>query len=299
MENNDRIIKFLAYEGKVNIVCANTTYLVETARKIHDLSPVATAAFGRTLTATAIMATNMKSLDNKLTVQVKGNGPLGEMLVTANCFPKLKGYVQNPIVDLPLNKNGKLDVGQAVGKNGYLNIIKDLGLGESYVGKVPLVTGEIAEDFTNYFAKSEQTPSVVALGVLVNSQGVKISGGYILSLMPDATEEDIQRIESNLKEIEPVSKMLDLGYSLEQIAKKVTDDENIKIIEENIIPVYECDCNKKRFERGLISLGKEELQKIIDEEEKIEIQCQFCNKKYEFTKQELINLQKNGEKNDI
>ena len=199
MENKDRIIKFLAYEGKVSIVCANTSYLVEQARKTHDLSPVATAALGRTLTIASIMGINMKDMDDSLTIQVKGDGPLGSMVVVANNFPKVKGYVQNPLVDLPLNREGKLDVGGAVGKNGFLNVIKDIGLKEPYIGMVPIVSGEIAEDFTNYFATSEQLPSVVALGVLVDQNGVKSAGGYIVTLMPDATEVEIEKIEEAIK----------------------------------------------------------------------------------------------------
>lgn len=290
MENIDRIIKFLAYEGKVSIVCANTSYLVEQARKTHDLSPVATAALGRTLTIASIMGINMKDMDDSLTIQVKGDGPLGSMVVVANNFPKVKGYVQNPLVDLPLNREGKLDVGGAVGKNGFLNVIKDIGLKEPYIGMVPIVSGEIAEDFTNYFATSEQLPSVVALGVLVDQNGVKSAGGYIVTLMPDATEVEIEKIEEAIKKVKPISKMLDENLSLEEIAKIVTQDEEVKIVEENIIPVYECNCNKEKFERGLISLGKEELQNIVKEQEEIETICHFCNKKYRFSKEKLEKL---------
>ena len=290
MENNDRIIKFLAYNGKVSIICANTTYLVETARELHDFSPVVTAAFGRVITIAAMMAINMKDLDNSLTIQIKGDGPVGNIVVSANCFPKLKGYVQNPTVDIPLNKEGKLDVSGAVGKSGFLNIIKDLGLKEPYIGMVPLVSGEIAQDFTNYFASSEQTPTVVSLGVLVNKDGVSKAGGYLLNLMPDATESEIKKIEESIENIEPISKMLDNNMSLEEIAKTVTGDENVKIIEENIIPVYECDCSKDRFKRGLTTLGKEEVEDMVAKEEKIETVCHFCNKKYEFTKEELEEI---------
>lgn len=290
MENKDRIIKFLAYDGKVNIVCANTSYLVEQARKTHDLSPVATAALGRTLTIASIMGINMKDTKDSLTIQVKGDGPLGSIVVVANNFPKVKGYVQNPLVDLPLNREGKLDVGGAVGKSGFLNVIKDIGLKEPYIGMVPIVSGEIAEDFTNYFATSEQLPSVVALGVLVDQKGVKSAGGYRLTLMPDATEVEIEKIEEAIKKVKPISKMLDEHLSLEEIAKIVTQDEEVKIVEENIIPVYECNCNKEKFERGLVSLGKEELQNIIKEQEKIETICHFCNKEYHFSKEELEKL---------
>ena len=292
MENKDRIIKMLAYNGRVSIVCANTTQLVENARKTHDLSPVATAAFGRTLTVTAMMAVNMKNENDKLTVQIKGNGPLGGMVITSNNFPKLKGYVQNPIVDLPL-KNGKLDVGSAVGKEGYLNAIKDIGLKEPYVGMVPLVSGEIAEDFASYFATSEQTNTAVNLGVLVNQNGVKASGGYIVTPMPDATEDDLFILENRIKEAKPISQMLDENWSLLDIAKDITGDEKVQIIDDSIMPIYECDWSKEKIERGLISLGKEELQDIINTQIKIETVCHFCNKKYTFTKDELEKLLEN------
>lgn len=290
MENKDRIIKCLAYDGKVSIVCADTTYLVEQARKIHDLSPVATAVLGRTLTISSIIAINMKNTTDKLTVQIRGDGPIGSIVVVANNFPKLKGFVGNNLLDISLNEDGKLDVGKAVGKNGFLNVIKDIGLKEPYVGIVPLVSGEIAQDFTNYFATSEQTPSVVSLGVLVNSEGVKKSGGYVLTLMPDATEDIIEKIEKSVENIEQVSKMLDENISLIEIAKKVTGDENIKLIEENIIPVYECDCSKENMEKSLMAIGKAELKDIIETQGDIETVCHFCNKKYNFSKQELQNL---------
>ena len=187
----DKIIKALAHNGKISITCINSTKLVEEARKIHDLSPVTTAAFGRLLTIVAIMGNEMKNKKDKLTVQVKGNGPIGTMLVTANNVPTVKGYVSEPHVDLPLNEFGKLDVGKAVGDEGYINVIKDIGLKEPYIGISPLVSGEIAEDFVNYFVNSEQRQSAVALGVLVDKNGVKSAGGYLITPMPDATEEEI------------------------------------------------------------------------------------------------------------
>ena len=291
----DKIIKFLAYDGRVSIICANTTKLVEKARITHDLSPVAVAALGRTLTIASIMASNMKNEQDKLTIQIKGNGPLGGIVVVANNFPKLKGYVQNPLVDIPLNANGKLDVGGAIGKEGYLNIIKDIGLKEPYIGMVPLVTGEIAEDFTNYFATSEQTNTAVALGVLVNSNGVKSSGGYIVTPMPDATEEDLFILENRIKEAKPISKMLDENMTLEEIAKDITGDVNVKIIEENILPIYECDCSKEKIERGLIAIGKNELQEIINTQGNVNTVCHFCNKEYNFSKEELEKLLQNIE----
>lgn len=286
----DKITKFLAYNGKISIVCINTTKLVEEARKIHDLSPVATAAFGRLLTITALMGQEMKNKEDKLTIQIKGNGPIGTMLTTANNSPKVKGYVANPYVDLPLNEFGKLDVGGAVGIDGYINVIKDIGLKEPYVGVSPLTSGEIADDFTNYFVNSEQTRTAVALGVLVNKDGVKRAGGYIINSMPDATDEEIANIEKSIFEAGAISKMLDEGLSLLEIAKKVTGDKNVKVIEDMKTPVYECDCSKERMLEGLATLDKNTIKEIIEEDGKAEVVCHFCNKKYEFSKEELEEI---------
>lgn len=289
MEKQDKIIKFLAYEGRVNIVCANTTNLVEEARQIHDLSPVATAALGRTLTIASIMGANMKNKQDRLTIQIKGNGPLGGMVVVTDSTSNVRGYVQNPSVDLPINKQGKLDVGQAVGKKGYLNIIKDMGLKEPYIGMTPLVSGEIAEDFTNYFYTSEQTNTAVALGVLVNKEGVKASGGYIVTPMPDATEDDLFILENRIQEALPISQMLDKNMSLLEIAKDITGDVNIKVLEE-IVPSYECNCSKEKIEKSLIALGKKELQDIMDTQGEMETVCHFCNETYHFGKEEIEEL---------
>lgn len=286
----DKITKFLAYNGKISIVCINTTNLVEKARKIHDLSPVATAAFGRLLTITALMGQEMKNKEDKLTIQIQGNGPIGTMLTTANNSPKVKGYVANPYVDLPLNEFGKLDVGGAVGIDGYINVIKDIGLKEPYVGVSPLTSGEIADDFTNYFVNSEQTRTAVALGVLVNKDGVKRAGGYIINPMPDATDEEIANVEKSIFEAGAISKMLDEGLSLLEIAKKVTGDKNVKIIEDMKTPVYECDCSKERMLEGLATLDKNTIKEIIEEDGKAEVVCHFCNKKYEFSKEELEEI---------
>ena len=286
----DKIIKVLAHNGKISIICANTTNLVEEARKIHDLSPVATAAFGRLLTIASIMGNEMKNQKDKLTVQVKGNGPIGTMLVTSNNIPQVKGYVGEPHVDLPLNEFGKLDVGEAVGHEGYINVIKDIGLKEPYIGVSPLVSGEIAEDFANYFVNSEQRQSAVALGVLVDRNGVKSAGGYLITPMPDATEEEISKVEQAIFKAGAMSKMLDENLSLEDIAKKVTGDENIEILEDNITPEYKCDCSKEHMKDALISIGKKDLEEILKEDGKAELMCHFCNKKYTFTKEELEEM---------
>ena len=286
----DNIIKCLAYNGKISIVCANTTKLVEEARKLHDLSPLATAAFGRMLTITSIMGLEMKDKDNRITVQIKGNGEIGKMLVVANNKPEVKGYVENPCVDLPLNEFGKLDVGGAVGNEGYLNVIKDIGLKDPYIGMSNLVSGEIGDDFANYFVNSEQRKSAVGVGVLVNSEGVKQAGGYLINAMPDATEEDIFNLEQAIFKAGAISKMLDQDLSLIDIAKKVTGDENIVVLKDDIYPEYKCDCSKEKFEKSLITIGKKDLKEIIDIDKKAEIICHFCNKKYEYSEKELKKI---------
>lgn len=294
----DKIIKFLAYNGKISITCIKTTDVVEEARKIHDLSPVATAAFGRLLTITLLMGEEMKGNGDNVTVQVKGNGPIGTMLAVSNNIPEVRGYVQNPNIDLPLNEFGKLDVGGAVGNEGYIHVIKDMGLKEPYIGVANLTSGEIADDFTNYFVNSEQRQTAVALGVLVDKNGVREAGGYLITPMPDATEEEISKVEKGIFEAGAISKMLDNNFSLSEIAKKVTGDKNIKVIEDNKVPKYKCNCSKEKMAEALISIGKKELEDIIREDGKAELVCHFCNKKYNFTKEELEEiLRKMGDNN--
>ena len=286
----DQIVKFLAYDGKISIACISATNLVEEARKIHDLSPLATAALGRVLTITALIGSEMKNKTDKLTIQVKGNSPIGKMVVVSNNMPHIKAYITNPHADLPLNEFNKLDVGGAVGNQGFINVIKDIGLKEPYIGISPLTSGEIAEDFANYFQTSEQRQTAVALGVLVDKNGVRSSGGYIISPMPDATQEEISKVEQSIFKAGAISKMLDNNLSLKEIAKRVTGDENVKIIDTLITPAYKCECNKERFENGLMTLGEEQLIELIKEDGKAEIQCQFCNKKYNFNKEELEKI---------
>ena len=290
---SDKIIKGLAYDGRVSIIAIDSTNICEEARKIHGLSPVCTAAFGRLLTITALIGCQMKSKDNKLTIQVKGNGPIGTMLTVSDNTPILKGYVVNPVVDLPLNEFGKLDVAGAVGTNGFIHVIKDIGLKEPYIGISPIVSGELGEDFANYFLNSEQTNSAVALGVLVDKNGVRKAGGYIINPMPDAKEEDILKLEKSIFEAGSVSKMLENNITIEDLAIKVTGDKKIRIVERNDFPKYECNCNKERMANALITLGKDELQKIIDEDGGLETACHFCNKKYKFSEEELMELIKN------
>lgn len=286
----DQIIKFLAYNGKISVVCSSTTNLVEKAREIHDLSPVATAALGRILTITALIGCEMKNKTDKLTIQIKGNGEIGKIVTVSDNFPHVKACIDNPYVDIPLNEFGKLDVGKAVGNQGFINVIKDIGLKEPYIGISPLITGEIGDDFANYFQVSEQKQTAVALGVLVDKNGVRSAGGYIISAMPDATDEEISSVEQSIFKAGAMSKMLDEKLTLKEIAQKITGDKNVKVIDDSIEPVYECGCNKEKFADSLITLGKKELQDLIEEDGKAEIQCQFCNKKYNFNKDELKEI---------
>ena len=289
----NEIKKFLAYNGRVSITCAMTTELVDEARKIHDLTPVSTAALGRLLTMATIMGSDLKDEEDNITLQIKGNGPIGTMVAVVNGAMKVKGTVGNPYVDIPLNEFGKLDVGMAVGNDGFLNVIKDLGLKKPYIGIVPLSSGEIAEDFARYFTESEQTKSAVALGVLVNKDGVKSAGGYLVSAMPDATDEDITNLEKNIFEAGAISRMLDEGLSLYEIVRKITGDKDVKIIQENIDAKYECDCSEEKMKKALSTIGKKQLKEILEEDGKAEMTCHFCNKKYTVSKEELENMIKN------
>ena len=284
----DKIQKFLAYNGKINITCVSTTELVEKAREVHDLSPVATAALGRCLTMGTLIASGFKGEEDTITLQIKGNGPIGNITVTADSKGRTRGYVTNPQVDVPLREDGKLNVGKAVGNEGFLYVIKDIGLKEPYIGMSKLVSGEIAEDFSSYYYTSEQKNTAVALGVLVNKDGVKSAGGFIISCMPDATEDELFILENRIQEAKPISQMLDENMSLLDIAKDITGDINIKVLEqEERKPKYECNCSREKMEKALISIGKEELNKIIEEDKQAEIVCHFCNEKYKFSEEEL------------
>lgn len=293
--NKDRTVKFLAYEGKVSVICSKTTDLVEYIRNLHDLTPTTIAALGRFVTISGMMGhTDIKEEEDSLTIQLNGKGEAGSLVSVVEKERNqvfLKAYISNPSVELPLKQNGKIDVSGAVGTSGYLNIIKENGITEKgYNGLVPLVSGEIAEDFASYFAQSKQTPTVLALGVLVNKDGVKEAGGYMINLMPDATENEITSIEEAISKAPSISEMLEQGKTLEEIAQIITGDEKVSIIEDNLIIGYRCDCSKAKFERGLISLGKDEITAIIEEEGEAETKCQFCNKTYTFSKEELEKL---------
>ena len=285
---SDRLVKFLSHVDMVKISCIESTNLVEEAKKIHNLNPTPTAALGRTLTMAALMGANLKEDDGKITIQIIGDGPIGKIIACVNNKCEVKGTVDNPLAEAPLNSKGKLNVSAIIGK-GYLNVIKDIGLKEPYVGNVPLQTGEIAEDFTYFFATSEQIPTAVALGVLVNKDGsVKKAGGYIIQATPDTPDEILRLIENRISKSESMTTMLEKGMSLEEIAEFVSDDLNTYSVDE-LYPIYKCDCSRERMEKALYSLRKEDIMDLANDEY-TEICCHFCNKKYRFSKQEMLKL---------
>ena len=292
---SDTLLRAIARDAGIQISAAVTTGLVERARQIHNTTPVATAALGRTLTATAIMGSQLKVDDGSVTVQVKGNGPLGTIVCVGDADGYVRGYLQNPSADLPLRPDGKLAVGAGVGR-GYLMVIKDIGLKDPITGTVALVNGEIAEDLTRYFAESEQIPSACALGVLVDTDcTVKCAGGWLVQLMPGVKDADIDRLETNLAKLEPMTTMLDKGMSLEKIVQAVLDGFAVDFLQTDEIG-YRCACSREKVERALISMGKTELGKMADEQEKSEVTCQFCDKIYTFSREELRELLEHAEK---
>lgn len=285
----DYIVRATAAGGSVRMFAAVTTNTVREAVRIHGLSPLASAALGRTMTAAVMMSQMLKGEKDTITIQVKGDGPLGGLVVVSDRHANVRGYVYNPRVYLPLNAEGKLNVGEAIGE-GYLNVIKDFGLKEPYIGYVDLVSGEIGEDITYYFATSEQTPSAVAVGVLVDTdESIINSGGFIIQLMPDAEPAIINYIENTLGAIPSISRLLSYGETPESIMDIIFGEKDLKIIDK--VPCsYKCNCSRERMERNIISLGRQEIADIIKEQHSAETQCHFCNNKYHFTEQELLSF---------
>lgn len=282
-------------DGTIRVLSAVTTGIVNEAQRIHHSYPTATAAIGRLLTGAALMGTaGLKNDGDSITVQVKGDGPLGTAVAVADCQARVKGYIANPFVDLPLNEKGKLDVGGAVGQ-GYLSVVRDLGLKEPYIGQIPLVSGEIAEDLTYYYSKSEQIPTCMALGVLIDTDNSALaSGGFMIQMLPGSTDEMAQKLEKIINELPPVTAMVHDGMGAEELFFRVTEGFDM-LMDNNIIePKYECGCSKERMERAMISIGKEELQAIIDEQGEAELTCHFCDNKYTFSRAELEELLKNA-----
>ena len=285
----DYIVRATAAQGQIRAFAATTRGLTEFARNAHNTSPVATAALGRLLTGGAMMGIMMKGEKDLLTIKIEGDGPIQGLTVTADSRGNVKGYAFNPEVMLPPNARGKLDVGGALGV-GVLTVIRDTGLKEPYVGQTILVSGEIAEDLTYYFATSEQTPSSVALGVLMNKENtVRRAGGFIIQLLPGASEEIISGLEKTLGGMAPVTSLLDQGMTPEQILDHVIGDYGLEI--QDRLPVqFACSCSRERIEKALVSVGRQELQSMIDDGETIEVNCHFCNKHYPVAVEELKAL---------
>ncbi|MFR0754018.1 MAG: Hsp33 family molecular chaperone HslO [Ruminococcus sp.] len=286
---NDYIIRATAANDQIRAFAAVTTEMVETAREHHNTSPVATAALGRLLTAGAMMGSMMKGEKDVLTLQIKAGGPLQGITVTADSQGNVKGYVGNPDVCIPANSKGKLDVAGAVGP-GFLTVIKDMGLKEPYSGQVMLQTCEIAEDLTYYFATSEQVPSAVGLGVLMNKNNtVRQAGGFIVQLMPFAEEDVISKLEQNVQKINSVTNLLEEGHTPESLLEKVLEGFDVQI-NEKMDTRFRCNCSKERVAKALISIGRKELNEMIQEGKPIEMNCHFCNTNYNFTVEELKEI---------
>ena len=286
----DKLIRGNSTDGSIRVFTAITTDVVNEAHRIHQTSATVSAALGRLLTAGAILGAQLKSEQDSLTLQINGDGPVGMMTVVSNARSEVRGYVSNPIADLPPNSKGKLDVSGIIGQ-GFLSVIRDLDLKEPYIGRTPLISGEIAEDLTYYYAKSEQIPTAIALGVLVDTDlSVKAAGGYMIQLMPEATDETADRLTEIVENLPPVTDMIMNNMSAEDIAFAVTDGFDMVLELNSPSPEYKCNCSRDRMERALISLGKKELSDIIEEQGNAEMTCRFCDNVYEFSKDELISL---------
>jgi len=285
----DYLIKALGYSGEVRAYAASTTETVGEAQRKHHTWPTASAALGRALTAGLMLGAMLKG-DEKLTIRIEGGGPLGVILVDANAKGEVRGYVSNPQTHLDLNAQGKLDVSGAVGQDGMLAIAKDIGMRDNFTGQVPLVSGEIGEDFTYYLAKSEQIPSSVGLGVLINpDNSIQASGGFIIQMLPGASEETILEIEQRLQTIAPISTMIQQGLTPEQILEHILGKENLQILEK--MPVgFQCPCSRERIATALVSLGKTEIEDMIEKEGQAEAHCHFCNAQYHFSKKDLEEI---------
>lgn len=282
--------RVIAKDASVVACAVDATDMISKMEQIHETSAVVTAALGRLSIAASMMGYGLKSENDSVTLRVKGGGPVGMLVAVADSYGNVKADVDQPIVELPLNAQGKLDVGGAVGIDGTLSVVKDLGLKEPYVGMVPLVSGEIAEDVAQYFATSEQTPTVCGLGVLVNPDlTVKVAGGFLIQVLPFASDACIDTIERNLKTLPPVTAMMEQGMTTEQIALRLLDGLEPNLLDEAEVH-YRCDCSRERTERVLTALGKEELTKLAAEGKSVDVNCHFCKKQYTFTPEELLAL---------
>ncbi len=289
-----KIVRYITDDGSAFVIAADTTDIIARAEQIHKTSAVNTAALGRLMTAASMMGDMLKGKDDSITLRLNGGGPSGAVIAVSDSEGNVRGYVQNPIVEIPLNDAGKLDVKGTVGTNGYLFVMKDIGLNEPYVGQTQIVSGEIAEDITNYYAVSEQTPTVCALGVLVNPNlTVAAAGGFLIQLLPGCPEEVIDKIEFALQDIEPVTTMLKNGMTVDEIAKRALKGIKIEKLDESRTE-YRCNCSKERVEAALISTGRESLEEMAASDKTTNVECHFCDKVYTFSPDEIKNLIKHN-----
>ena len=290
----DYIIRAMSRDGYVKAMAIRSTAIVERARMIHKTTPTATAALGRLLSACSMMGNLQKAEDGALTLQIKGGGPLGTLLATSDAVGNVRGYVHNPSITLLEKYAGKLDVGAAVGTDGMLTVIRDLRMKEPYVGSVALVSGEIADDITAYFAQSEQTPTACALGVLINTdRSVRVAGGYLIQLLPGAPDDVIDKVEAGIQRCGAVTAMLDAGKTPEEILSSVLSAFDLEFFDETPVE-YRCYCSRERVSATLLTIGKKDLQEIIDEGKPITIECQFCDTAYTFTPEDVAQLLKDA-----
>ncbi len=282
------LIRAMGRDSKVVVTAVNSLKILQKMEEIHKTSSVASAALGRMLTAACLMGSNLKNDEDSLTLRVNGGGPLGTLVAVSDGQGNVRGYAQHPLVELPLRGDGKLDVGGAVGQDGLLTLVRDTGTGEPYVGQTALVSGEIAEDLTEYYAASEQTPCVCALGVLVEKDlTVAAGGGFLLTLLPGASEEEISLVENNLQKMPPCTQLLQDGAGAKELAARLLEGMEMQVLEEREV-AYLCSCSEERTKNVLASLGKEELQKMLAESPVAEVECHFCNKKYSVDLAEIL-----------
>lgn len=285
-----KIVRYITEDGSAFVIAADTTDVIAKAEQIHKTSAVNTAALGRLMTAASMMGDMLKGKEDSITLRLNGGGPAGSIIAVSDSDGNVRGYLQNPVVEIPLNDKGKLDVKGTVGTDGYLFVMKDIGLNEPYVGQTQIVSGEIAEDITNYYATSEQTPTVCALGVLVNPDlTVSAAGGFLIQLLPGCPEDVIDKIEYAMQDIEPVTAMLSKGMTPDEIAKRALRNIDIDKLDESKIE-YRCNCSKERVEAALISTGRESLQEMADSDNITSVECHFCDKVYHFTPDEIRKL---------
>ena len=290
-----KLVRCISVDGTLTAMAVNSTDIVEKAQQIHETSAVCSAALGRLLTAASLMGSTLKGKDHTVTLRLRGDGPAGTVMAVSDSDGNVRGYVQQSVVEIPLNKKGKLDVAGAVGTNGFLTVMKDLGMKEPYVGQSPIITGEIAEDITAYYSTSEQTPTVCALGVLVNPDlSIKAAGGLIIQLLPTAMDDTIDLVEKSIQGLEPISTLIDKGMTPEEICRHALKLFDLEVLDSSATE-YKCYCSRQRVESALISTGEEELMEMA-KDEKTEVSCQFCDRKYVFTPDDLKQLLKKAKK---